>query len=131
MVKNELQGMGGGPSQNTAIGYSPMNGDVSATQAVTLIVEAPQGYINGTVSSGGVNMSGVTVTAGGASDVTDPAGRYSIELPEGTYDLTASKQPTHSDNTITGIAVAPGNTTTADITLVAKPTGNISGTITA
>ncbi|PWB56926.1 MAG: hypothetical protein C3F06_00085, partial [Candidatus Methanoperedenaceae archaeon] len=126
----EVKGMGGGPSQNPLERYYPMNGDVSISQVIPLTVEAPQGYINGTVKSNGVNLSGVTVSTSGASDVTKSDGTYSLKVPEGTYNVIASKQPTHNDNTITAIVVTPGNATIVDVTLAQKPTGTISGTVT-
>jgi len=125
-----VRGMAGGPSQNPLERYYPMNGDVSTSQVTTLIVQPPQGYINGTVKSNGVNLSGVTVSTSGASDVTKSDGSYSLKVSEGTHSVLASKQPTHDDNTISGIVVTPGNATIVNITLAQKLTGTISGTVT-
>src|SRR4030067_3672269 len=48
----EVRGMAGGPAQNPAIRYHPMNGNVSTTQNATLKVESPVAYIHNTVKKG-------------------------------------------------------------------------------
>ncbi len=126
----EVRGMGGGPAQNTTIRYYPMNGDISATQSTTFTVQPPKGYINGTVTSGGSALTGATVFTIGASTTSDVDGTYSLNVPAGTYDVTASKQPTHSDNTTTGVVVTQSNTTILYIVIEQKPTGTLSGIVT-
>ncbi len=111
-------------------GYYPMNGDISSTNSTTLTIQPPKGYINGTVTSGGLAVQGVYVSTAGANDTTKPDGSYLLEVPEGTYTVNASKQPTHYDSTVTRVVVTSLNTTTANIVLEEKPTGTLSGTVT-
>jgi len=127
----EVRGMGGGPAQNASIRYYPINGDVSTTQTANLTVLPPMEYLNVTVRSGGVPVPYANVWIN-SSDIkrTDANGNYYFSVPAGTYDVTASKQPTHYDNTSTGVVVTEGNVTILPIDLQEKPTGTISGTVT-
>ncbi len=126
----EVRGMGGGPSQNASIRYYPMNGDVSTIKNANLTVLPPVGYLNVTVTSGGVPVPEASVWIN-SNDIktTDANGNYSFRVSAGTYSLTASKQPTHDDNMRTGI-VTEGNTTILPVDLWIKPTGTISGAVT-
>ena len=58
----------------------------------SIVVRLLLGIIEGTVtdSSTGDPIEGATVTANGYSNITDAEGRYSIEVPPGTYNVTAS-----------------------------------------
>jgi hypothetical protein len=126
----EVRGMAGGPARNTDIRYYPINGDVSITQNTTLIIESsPEGYINVTVTSGGVPVPEANVWING-NDIkkTDANGNYSFNVPEGTYNITASKHPIYIDNTVSG--VTPSNTTIVEIDLVRKSTATIGGKVT-
>jgi hypothetical protein len=100
----------------------------SASQNAILIVQSV-GYINGTVTNGSSPVAGVIVSTTGASYITVSDGFYSLRVPAGTYNVTASKKPTHYDNVTSGILVTPTNTTIFDIVLAEKPTGTISGTV--
>src|SRR5659263_1311 len=127
----EVRGRGGGPAQNALIRYYPMNGDVSTTKNATLTVEPPMGYINVTVTSSDAPVSEANVWIND-NDIktTNANGNYTFIVPEGTYNVTASKQPTLNDNTVAGNVVTPFNTTTVNIELVKKPTGTITGVVT-
>jgi hypothetical protein len=125
----EVRGMAGGPAQNWSIPYYPMNGEISETKSTTLTIQAKMGYINGTVTSGGSNISGATVSTQNASDITESDGKYSLRVPEGSYDVTASKRPTHSDDISSGVVVTPDNTTNVDFAIDLKLTGTISGVV--
>jgi len=65
------------------------------------------GWIAGTVTdeSTGLPIEGVNVTADGYSNITDAGGSYSIELPPGTYNVTASADG-YLNETQTGIVVS-------------------------
>jgi hypothetical protein len=106
----------------------------SATMSATLTVLAPMGYINGTVTSSGSPVSGALVSTTDSSNTiisTTAAsdGTYSLKVSAGTYNVTASKQPTHDATSVSNIVVTQSNTTVANISMVEKPTGTISGTV--
>ncbi|HYN44376.1 MAG TPA: hypothetical protein VER35_00085 [Candidatus Limnocylindrales bacterium] len=126
----EVRGMAGGPAQNPLIRYYPINGDISTTKSTTLTVELQNGYINGTITNGSSNVSDAIVSTMGTSTTSDIDGRYSLKVPPGTYNVTASKHPTHNDNTVYSVPVTALNTTIVNITLEIKPTGTISGLVT-
>ncbi|PWB56918.1 MAG: hypothetical protein C3F06_00045 [Candidatus Methanoperedenaceae archaeon] len=126
----EVRGMGGGPSQNPLERYYPMNGDISPVKSVILTVQPLEGFINGTITSGGSPLEGALVSTTGASDTTGPDGTYSLRVPPGTYVVTASNAPIHNDNTTSNIEVTALNTSYANMALGLKATGSISGTVT-
>jgi len=126
----EVRGMAGGPVQDPSARYYPMNGDLSLIKSATLTVQQPPGYINGTVKSGGSNLSGVLVSTTGATDTTGPDGTYSLIVSAGTYTVTASKQPEYYDNTtLSEVVVVFAGEITLDFNLMIKPTGSISGNV--
>ncbi len=89
------------------------------------------GYINGTVLSNGREISGAIVTTNtSVSTITDASGFYSLLVPAGTYDLTASREPEYySNNSVVATAIS-GATVIQDIELMKKPTGMLIGTVT-
>ncbi|NJD53673.1 MAG: hypothetical protein FIB07_12485 [Candidatus Methanoperedens sp.] len=101
----------------------------SAPMNAQLVIQ-PLGYINGTVTSNSVALAGAIITTTDANTITLENGNFSLRVPAGTYNVTASKQPTHYDNTSTDVMVASGNTTIILLDLAKKPTGNISGMVT-
>jgi hypothetical protein len=115
---------GGGP-------YYPLNGQWSGVYNTQFIVKQPEGYDNGTVyGSLGAKLSGATVsTDTGISTTTNSSGFYSLSLANGTYHLTASKEPEYYINSSVEVTVTAFSTITQDIILTAKPTGTISGTV--
>jgi hypothetical protein len=65
------------------------------------------------------------------STVTDISGFYSLRLPNGTYALTATKDPEYYPNiTIPERTVTAYFTEDQDIIMKEKPTGTISGVVT-
>jgi len=88
--------------------------------------------VSGTITSGGVGLSGVTVTAGSASDVTSSDGTYTISgLANGTYTVT----PSLSGYTFTPVnrSVTGSNADVTGVNFIAvdlSSTYSISGTIT-
>jgi hypothetical protein len=127
--------MASAPRTNLSILYYPQNGDWSAPLETTLIIEQPKGFINGTVRNGSISgneIQGVTVrTNTDVSTVTDISGFYSLRLPNGTYALTATKDPEYYPNiTIPVRTVTAYFTEDQDIIMKEKPTGTISGVVT-
>ena len=125
----EVRGMGGGPSQNPLERYYPMNGDISAVKTAILTVQPQGGFINGRITSNGNDLEGVLVTTSAASDITGSDGTYSLSVPAGTYDVTASKLPEYNDNTTFNIEVNAEMISYANMSLSLKSVGTISGTV--
>jgi N-acetylneuraminic acid mutarotase len=94
---------------------------------------APSGTLNGTVTeSGDGPIAGATVHVTGPVDVsttTGVDGTYSLTLPVGTYDVTASAFG-HVSQTVNGVAITDGGTTTQDFALDPAASGSLSGTVT-
>ena len=93
---------------------------------------APSGTLQGTVTDSVTNdpIAGadVQVSPLGASTTTAADGTYSLTLPVGDYDVTASAfgySPDTQPATITD-----GGTTTVDFALDPAPSGSLSGTVT-
>jgi hypothetical protein len=92
---------------------------------------APSGTLDGTVTDSVTNdpIAGADIDVAplGASTTTDASGHYSLTLPVGDYDVTASAfgySPDTQPATITD-----GGTTTVDFALVPAPSGSLSGTV--
>jgi len=83
------------------------------------LVQQPSGFVSGTVTdTGGALVEGVQIRAVGTpvQTVTDANGEYSMELPVGTWTISATKfgyQPGQGSATVTD-----GETTTLDFVLV-------------
>ncbi len=91
---------------------------------------AAHGDIIGTVTDAatGHPVASATVSVPAGSVTTDSAGRYDLSLPAGSYDVTAAAYG-YNSNTVTGVTLAAGATTTADIALTGVPKVSISGTV--
>ncbi|VVB89858.1 Cytochrome c7 c [uncultured archaeon] len=100
-----------------------------STTKNAIITVVATGYINGTVTNGGLPVSGVSVCTTGNNYTTGSDGFYSLNVGAGTYTVIASEQPAYYDNSTTGIIVTTSNTTVFNIVLNKKPTGTISGTV--
>lgn len=116
--------------------------DVSVTAGVMTsnvnLALSASGVITGTVTSNtGTALSGISVEVESANALyagfgtTNAAGVYTINtnLPTGTYNLTEDFPTGYLTNTISGIAVTAGKTTTQNVQL--SPSGVISGTVTS
>jgi len=92
----------------------------------------PSGTLQGTVTDAGTSnpISGahVSVAPLGASTVTDANGNYSLILPAGTYDVTASAFG-YQSQTANGVVITDGGTTTQDFALQQAPSHSLSGTV--
>ena len=97
-------------------------------------VAGPSGTIDGHVKStaGGTPIPGAHVQVGPSySTTTDGSGFYTVVVPVGTYDVTASKFG-YSPATLTGQAVVDGGTThVADLMLTPVGTYAVDGFVTA
>lgn len=123
-------------SPSTAYFYRVKSKDASdnlATSAVqTFTTQGLAGSIGGVVTAAatGAPLSGVTVTDGIRSTITDNAGSYTINnIPAGTYTVTASRSGyTAASKSVTVIA---GTTVSANFALTTAPssTGSISGKV--
>lgn len=87
-----------------------------------------QGHV--TLTGGTGNVTQVVVSAAGESTFPDPSGDYILQVPVGTYDVTASLAA-YYPQTVTGVQVLENQSTNnIDFDLLAVPTtGFISGTI--
>jgi hypothetical protein len=99
-----------------------LNGDLGPLEVGTI-----EGMV--TLVGGTASVTLVDVQAGDSITHPDATGFYSIVVPSGTYDVTGSLTGYVSD-TVPGVAVLAGQTTSnINLTLVALPTGFITGTV--
>jgi hypothetical protein len=95
----------------------------------------PTGTLSGvvTAASGGAPIGGATVSAtdGGTTinGQTAPDGTYSLTLPVGTYDVTASAFG-YAPATATSLGITDGGTTTQNFSLTSALSHVVSGTVT-
>jgi predicted CxxxxCH...CXXCH cytochrome family protein len=125
-----VKGMASAYKTNPSLPYYPLNGLWSAEYGTQLIVTQPKGYVNGTVKNNSVNIQGATVTTNtGVTAITDANGFYSLNLVNGTYQLTTIKNLEYYTNSSVSVTVTAPATYTKDIILNKKPIGTISGTV--
>jgi len=127
-----VKGMASAYKTIQALPYYPLNGQWSGVYNTQFIVNQPEGYDNGTVyETLGVRLAGAIVsTDTGMFTTTNETGFYSLSLANGTYHLTASKEPEYYPNSSVVVTVTAFTTITQDIILTAKPKGNITGKVT-
>ncbi|SEU20941.1 S8 family serine peptidase [Nonomuraea wenchangensis] len=99
---------------------------IAAGQSATADLPMTQkagGTVSGTVSTAGTPEAGATVAARGTpvSAVTDAAGRYSLTLPEGAYELTVT--PASRCSTPATAEVTVSGNVTKDIELPLRGDG--------
>ena len=126
-----------------AVGY--LNNTLNNVQVTAGVMTSGQnlalvksGVITGTITSTstGAKLQGIDVFAESSDGVyagfgsTNSAGVYTINtnLATGTYNLTESFPTGYITNTVSGVSVIAGQTTTQNIQL--SPSGVISGTVT-
>ncbi len=88
----------------------------------------PHGTLTGTVTDAGTAapIAGASVQAGLFSTMTNASGVYSLTLPVGTYSVTASAFG-HLPQTVNGVVINDGVSTTQDFALLAAPSFTVSG----
>jgi N-acetylneuraminic acid mutarotase len=113
-----------GPGYDGPTGLGTPNGVLAFGPA------GPHGVIAGTVTDSGTGAAivGALVVAGTASSITDAAGRYSLGLSVGTYDVMASSFG-YQTGVANGVVVTDSATTTTNFALVAIPHVTLSGTV--
>ncbi|MGH3385410.1 MAG: S8 family serine peptidase [Nocardioidaceae bacterium] len=126
--KEDLQ-CGGTADDNNVYGEGRLD-------ALALVQAAPTGEagtLSGTVTdtATGDPLEGVTVAVTGAAErsrVTGADGTYSMTLPAGAYDLTATKFG-YETATHTGITIVAGETTTQDVPMTPAESATVSGLV--
>ena len=88
----------------------------------------PHGTLTGAVTDAGtgVPIAGASVQAGVFSTITNGSGVYTITLPTGTYNVTASRFG-YFPQTANGVVINDGATVTQNFSLVAAPSFTVSG----
>jgi subtilisin family serine protease len=110
---------GGTAADNNVWGEGRLNAFQAVLQSPICNTGTLSGTVTDSVSTQPISGASIT-TANGPFDystTTDSNGNYSMDVCEGTYDVTASASG-YTDQTVTGIAVTAGNTTTQDFQLV-------------
>ncbi|CAG0957885.1 hypothetical protein METP3_00644 [Methanosarcinales archaeon] len=109
-------------------------GNINATMkthTATTILPSVR-FINGTVFESPDPLSGipgVTVTIGSQTNTTNATGFYSFAVPDGSYSLTATLDPTYYSNSSIPVSTTGEAVVIQDIELELKPTGNITGIV--
>ncbi len=114
-----------GPGWDGPTGLGTPNG-------VSALSTGPHGTVAGRVTdaSTGSPIAGAHVATGdGHSATTDASGHYSLSLPVGTYDVTASAFG-YASRTVTGVVVEDGQTVSEPFALSPVPSHTVAGTIT-
>jgi hypothetical protein len=91
--------------------------------------QGPTGTLTGLVTDSVTTnpIQGANILVGGTySTTTNASGVYSLIVPVGTYDVTASKFG-YLPQTATGIVISDGMTTTQDFSLVGTPAITVDG----
>lgn len=101
---------------------------VGPSQSSIDFVSAVRTYtVRGNVAAGTSGISGVTVSAGGSSTLTDAGGDYLLTgLPAGTYELVANKTPYTFTPAFRTVTVGPDRT---GINFTGQRGYTISGTV--
>ncbi|WP_456243101.1 carboxypeptidase regulatory-like domain-containing protein [Streptomyces chiangmaiensis] len=91
----------------------------------------PHGEVSGTVTAGadGTPLVGASVSVGGSRATTDTHGAYHLNVPAGTYDITASAYG-YAGKTVTGVSVADGASVSENFSLASVPSRTVSGKVT-
>ncbi len=108
-------------------GYDGPTG-LGTPNGVAAFRSGPHGTITGTVTDGTDPLASAQVTAGDVTTMTDGKGQYTLIAPPGTYDVSASKFG-YATKTVSGVAIADGQTVTEDFGLSAKSRVDVTGTV--
>jgi N-acetylneuraminic acid mutarotase len=114
---------------NAGTGYDGPTG-LGTPNGLAAFTSGPHGVVSGVISStAGGPIAGATVSADGLSATTDPSGAYSLDVPTGTYTLTASGYG-FASSVVNGVTVADGAKVTENFTLAPVPRHTVSGIVT-
>ncbi|GAB3989403.1 hypothetical protein GCM10029978_114420 [Actinoallomurus acanthiterrae] len=108
-------------------GYDGPTG-LGTPKGVGAFKSGPHGIVTGTVTDGTAPLAAAKVKAGDATTTTDGQGTYTLSVPPGTYDVTASKFG-YSAKTVGGVQVDDGQTVTENLALTAKARVNVTGLV--
>lgn len=110
---------GGTAADNNVWGEGRLNALAAVTQSPICSTGTLNGTVTDSVSTQPISGASITTANGpfNYSTTTDANGNYTMDVCEGTYDVTASASG-YTDQTVTGIGVTAGNTTTQDFQLV-------------
>ena len=122
---------GPGNVPNHATGWGEINALAAVQAAIAL---GDTGTLEGTVTVSGTGepIAGAEIEADGPATqttTTNASGEYSLLLPEGTYQVTATAFGFLSQ-TVSGVDIQEDETTTLDFSLSSAPTYQVSGTVT-
>jgi N-acetylneuraminic acid mutarotase len=110
-------------------GYDGPTG-LGTPDGVQAFSSGPYGTISGEVSSKSGPLTGATVTVGsGYTATTDSSGDYTINVPDGTYNVSAEAFG-YRTKTVSSVDVTQGSSTTENFTLTSVPSYTLSGTVT-
>ncbi|MFE7323737.1 carboxypeptidase regulatory-like domain-containing protein [Streptomyces sp. NPDC057565] len=88
----------------------------------------PHGTVTGTVTDGTTPLAAAKISVGDVTAMTDGQGHYTLTAPVGTHDVSASKFG-YAGKTVSGVAIADGQTVTENFALTAKPRVNVTGKV--
>jgi N-acetylneuraminic acid mutarotase len=108
-------------------GYDGPTG-LGTPDGVVAFRSGPHGVIAGTVTDGTGPLASAEVKAGDVTTTTDGQGHYTLALPPGTYEVSASKFG-YTGKTVTGVQVADGQTVTEDLALAVRARVDVSGLV--
>ncbi|WP_079063370.1 Kelch repeat-containing protein, partial [Streptacidiphilus griseoplanus] len=113
-----------------AAGYDGPTG-LGTPDGVQAFRTGPHGGLSGTLtdSRSGKPIANATVTAGTDSAHTDAQGGYRLDVPAGTYSVTATAFG-YATGTTRNVTVTDGADLTENLTLVQVPSETVSGTVT-
>ncbi|WP_405687748.1 carboxypeptidase regulatory-like domain-containing protein [Streptomyces sp. NBC_01387] len=88
----------------------------------------PHGTVTGTVTDGTDPLASAKISVGDVTTMTDGQGHYTLTAPLGTHDVSASKFG-YATKTVSGVAIADGQTVTENFGLTAKSRVDVTGTV--
>ncbi|MFI1092450.1 carboxypeptidase regulatory-like domain-containing protein [Streptomyces sp. NPDC020917] len=112
---------------NAGPGYDGPTG-LGTPNGLAAFRSQPHGTVSGTVTDGTAPLAEAEVTVGDVTAMTDGQGHYTLTAPPGTHDISASKFG-YDTRTVSGVAIADGQTVTEDFVLTAKSRVDITGAV--
>ena len=111
------------------VGYDGPTG-LGTPNGTAAFTSGPHGEVAGTVtnSATGAPLAGATVKVGDNSATTAADGSYDLQVPAGTYDVTATAYG-FTGQTVSGVAVADGQKVTESFALAPVPSATVNGTV--